>query len=206
MQEWKRTLQRQPETLQELGKGTYIQRRNITRMKEKTGTEKLIRVISCEYRILTKEEYFAALSRKTAIKNIADWPAQADIYEKLIETEKNQLVIIQAIADLYEKKRMEACNMLELYVTLVKAEIRTLDSDRRPSGKGERLTEAENRNDRREGRKHDSASYYRHALRCDNQQADLLRELDDLEHMNQVSRSKELLSGEAGFYRSEINR
>ena len=54
--------------------------------------------------------------------------AQADIYEKLIETEKNQLVIMQAIADLYEKKRMEACNMLELYVTLVKAGIRTLDS------------------------------------------------------------------------------
>jgi hypothetical protein len=30
--------------------------------------------------------------------------AQADIYEKLIETEKNQLVIMQAIADLYEKE------------------------------------------------------------------------------------------------------
>ncbi len=46
MQEWKKELCReQPETLQELGKGTYIQRRNITRMKEKTGTEKLIRVI-----------------------------------------------------------------------------------------------------------------------------------------------------------------
>ncbi len=36
---------------------------------------------------------------------------------------------MQAIADLYEKKRMEACNMLELYVTLVKKlESEPLDS------------------------------------------------------------------------------
>ena len=66
MQEWKKELCReQPETLQELGKGTYIQRRNIT---------------------------------------LTSMAAQADIYEKLIETEKNQLVIMQAIADLYEKE------------------------------------------------------------------------------------------------------
>ena len=74
-------------------------------MKEKTGTEKLIRVIPCEYRILTKEEYFAALEQENSNKNmLTSMAAQADIYEKLIETEKNQLVIMQAIADLYEKE------------------------------------------------------------------------------------------------------
>ena len=36
MQEWKKELCReQPETLQELGKGTYIQRRNITPYERK---------------------------------------------------------------------------------------------------------------------------------------------------------------------------
>ena len=90
MQEWKKELCReQPETLQELGKGTYIQRRNITPYERKDGNGEADKGYSCEYRILTKEEYFAA---------------QADIYEKLIETEKNQLVIMQAIADLYEKE------------------------------------------------------------------------------------------------------
>ena len=38
MQEWKKELCReQPETLQELGKGTYIQRRNITPYERKDG-------------------------------------------------------------------------------------------------------------------------------------------------------------------------
>ena len=74
-------------------------------MKEKTGTEKLNKGYSCEYRILTKEEYFAALEQENSNKNmLTSMAAQADIYEKLIETEKNQLVIMQAIADLYEKE------------------------------------------------------------------------------------------------------
>ena len=69
MQEWKKELCReQPETLQELGKGTYIQRRNITRMKEKTGTEKLIRVIHVSTGFLQKKNILQPWSRKTAIK------------------------------------------------------------------------------------------------------------------------------------------
>ena len=118
MQEWKKELCReQPETLQELGKGTYIQRRNITPYERKDGNGEADKGYSCEYRILTKEEYFAALEQENSNKNmLTSMAAQADIYEKLIETEKNQLVI------------MQACNMLELYVTLVKAGIRTLDS------------------------------------------------------------------------------
>ena len=38
------------------------------------------------------------------------------------------------------KKRMEACNMLELYVTLVKAGIRTIDSV--PAAFRERMKQA----------------------------------------------------------------
>ena len=93
MQEWKKELCReQPETLQELGKGTYIQRRNITPYERKDGNGEADKGYSCEYRILTKEEYFAALEQENSNKNM------------LIETEKNQLVIMQAIADLYEKE------------------------------------------------------------------------------------------------------
>mgnify|MGYP007054930802 CR=1 FL=1 len=57
-----------PETLQELGKGTYIQRRNITPYERKDGNGEVDKGYSCEYRILTKEEYFQPWSRKTAIK------------------------------------------------------------------------------------------------------------------------------------------
>ena len=57
MQEWKKELCReQPETLQELGKGTYIQRRNITPYERKDGNGEVDKGYSCEYRILTKEE------------------------------------------------------------------------------------------------------------------------------------------------------
>lgn len=106
MQEWKKELCReQPKTLQELGKGTYIQRRNITPYERKDGNGEADKGYSCEYRILTKEEYFAALEQENSNKNmLTSMAAQADIYEKLIETEKNQLVIMQAIADLYEKE------------------------------------------------------------------------------------------------------
>ena len=56
MQEWKKELCReQPETLQELGKGTYIQRRNITPYERKDGNGEADKGYSCEYRILTKE-------------------------------------------------------------------------------------------------------------------------------------------------------
>lgn len=106
MQEWKKELCReQPETLQELGKGTYIQRRNITPYERKDGNGEVDKGYSCEYRILTKEEYFSALEQENSNKNmLTSMAAQADIYEKLIETGKNQLVIMQAIADLYEKE------------------------------------------------------------------------------------------------------
>ena len=101
----KRLCREQPETLQELGKGTYIQRRNITPYERKDGNGEADKGYSCEYRILTKEEYFAALEQENSNKNmLTSMAAQADIYEKLIETEKNQLVIMQAIADLYEKE------------------------------------------------------------------------------------------------------
>lgn len=69
MQEWKKELCReQPETLQELGKGTYIQRRNITPYERKDGTEKLIRVIHASTGFLQKKNIFQPWSRKTAIK------------------------------------------------------------------------------------------------------------------------------------------
>lgn len=93
MQEWKKELCReQPETLQELGKGTYIQRRNITPYERKDGNGEVDKGYSCEYRILTKEEYFSALEQENSNKNmLTSMAAQADIYEKLIETEKNHL-------------------------------------------------------------------------------------------------------------------
>ena len=70
MQEWKKELCReQPETLQELGKGTYIQRRNITPYERKDGNGEADKGYSCEYRILTKEEYFAALEQENSNKN-----------------------------------------------------------------------------------------------------------------------------------------
>ena len=51
MQEWKKELCReQPETLQELGKGTYIQRRNITPYERKDGNGEVDKGYSCEYR------------------------------------------------------------------------------------------------------------------------------------------------------------
>ena len=62
MQEWKKELCReQPETLQELGKGTYIQRRNITPYE-------LIRVIHVSTGFLQKKNILQPWSRKTAIK------------------------------------------------------------------------------------------------------------------------------------------
>ena len=65
----------------------------------------MIRVIHVSTGFLQKKNIFQPWSRKTAIKNmLTSMAAQADIYEKLIETEKNQLVIMQAIADLYEKE------------------------------------------------------------------------------------------------------
>ena len=94
MQEWKKELCReQPETLQELGKGTYIQRRNITPYERKDGNGEVDKGYSCEYRILTKEEYFFSPGAgKIAIKNmLTSMAAQADIYEKLIETEKKSV-------------------------------------------------------------------------------------------------------------------
>ena len=49
MQEWKKELCReQPETLQELGKGTYIQRRNITPYERKDGNGEADKGYSCE--------------------------------------------------------------------------------------------------------------------------------------------------------------
>ena len=71
MQEWKKELCReQPETLQELGKGTYIQRRNITPYERKDGNGEVDKGYSCEYRILTKEEYFSALEQENSNKNM----------------------------------------------------------------------------------------------------------------------------------------
>ena len=61
MQEWKKELCReQPETLQELGKGTYIQRRNITPYERKDGNG--------EAGFLQKKNILQPWSRKTAIK------------------------------------------------------------------------------------------------------------------------------------------
>ena len=61
-------------------------------MKEKTGTDEADKGYSCEYRILTKEEYFAALEQENSNKNmLTSMAAQADIYEKLIETEKKSV-------------------------------------------------------------------------------------------------------------------
>ena len=68
MQEWKKELCReQPETLQELGKGTYIQRRNITPYERKDGNGEVDKGYSCEYRILTKEEYFVTYLKESTI-------------------------------------------------------------------------------------------------------------------------------------------
>ena len=79
MQEWKKELCReQPETLQELGKGTYIQRRNITPYERKDGNGEADKGYSCEYRILTKEEYFAALEQENSNKNTVIASTQRD--------------------------------------------------------------------------------------------------------------------------------
>lgn len=57
-------------------------------------------------------------------------------------------------------------------------------------------------------KKHDSASYYRHALRCDNQAGRSPPGAGDRSGTYEPGfrRSKELLSGEAGFYRSGNER
>ena len=69
MQEWKKELCReQPETLQELGKALTFRGAISLRMKEKTGTEKLIRVIHASTGFLQKKNVFQPWSRKTAIK------------------------------------------------------------------------------------------------------------------------------------------
>ena len=106
MQEWKKnSAESSLKPFRSLEKVLYIQRRNITPYERKDGNGEADKGYSCEYRILTKEEYFAALEQENSNKNmLTSMAAQADIYEKLIETEKNQLVIMQAIADLYEKE------------------------------------------------------------------------------------------------------
>lgn len=69
MQEWKKELCReQPETLQELGKVLTFRDAISLRMKEKTGTEKLIRVIHVSTGFLQKKNILQPWSRKTAIK------------------------------------------------------------------------------------------------------------------------------------------
>ena len=121
MQEWKKELCReQPETLQELGKGTYIQRRNITPYERKDGNGEADKGYSCEYRILTKEEYFAALEQENSNKNmLTSMAAQADIYEKLIETEKNQNAhIFKAAYGYFACNAVFACFIYYIYVFL----------------------------------------------------------------------------------------
>jgi hypothetical protein len=69
MQEWKKELCReQPETLQELGKGTYIQRRNITPYERKDGNGEVDKGIHVSTGFLQKKNIFQPWSRKIAIK------------------------------------------------------------------------------------------------------------------------------------------
>mgnify|MGYP001224057020 CR=1 FL=1 len=113
MQEWRKELSRKkPDELQELNKDTYIQRRNIKPYEHDLGNGETESGYSCECRTISKAEYAAMKEQENKDSETSDnfmttMEAQAAIYEKLVETENNQLIIMQAIAEMYEAQKGE---------------------------------------------------------------------------------------------------
>lgn len=97
-----------PDELAQVGRDSYIQRRNIAPY-EKTGADGQKETgYTCESRIISREQYFALKEQEETAASVEDnflttMAAQAEIYEKLAATEENQLIIMQGIAELYEK-------------------------------------------------------------------------------------------------------
>lgn len=100
--EWREELcSEYPKQFQKLNPTTYIQRKNIRKMESKEGEMGFLGYI-CESRIISNEVYEAFMDDMNA-------PSQMEIREKLQKVEESQdladsnnLVIMSAIADLYE--------------------------------------------------------------------------------------------------------
>lgn len=98
-----------PKELEMVNADTVIQRRNIIRM-EKTaedGSDRKEIFYSCESRFLSMDEYYTMLQQEESNEKVNDniltsMGAQAELYEKMLATEENQVVIMEAIAELYE--------------------------------------------------------------------------------------------------------
>lgn len=110
MQGWKEENSSvQPKELERVNSNTFIQRRNITAFEREgvgEGSEKETGYF-CEYRFISEDEYYSLLQQEENNDKVNDnllvsMEAQAEIYEKMMEQEENQMVIMQAIADLYE--------------------------------------------------------------------------------------------------------
>lgn len=106
MQGWKvENCSAPPKKLEMVNANTYIQRRNITRTERDgmNGSDEKEVVYTCEYRFLKEAEYYAYLQQEENRENILiSMGAQAELCEKMLETEENQVIIMQALAELYE--------------------------------------------------------------------------------------------------------
>lgn len=98
---------RHPEPLEYVNPNTYIQRKNIVEYERTDPEGKTEKGWKCESRFISIEEYNLLTDQENMSQNTNDnilisMAAQADIYERLMAQEENQLTIMSAIAELYE--------------------------------------------------------------------------------------------------------
>ena len=106
MQGWKtENCSSLPETLEMVHANTYIQ----IERDSMDGSEEKEVGYTCEYRFLSEEEYYNLIQQEENTEKVNEnilisMGAQAELYEKLLATEENQLSIMNAVAELYEAK------------------------------------------------------------------------------------------------------
>lgn len=85
---------REPLEFEQLNEMTYIQRRNI-RIQEATEENPMASGYICESRLISKETYEEFETSK-------DSPSQEELRTKLNTNDENLMVLMDAVADLYE--------------------------------------------------------------------------------------------------------
>ncbi|MEZ3515058.1 MAG: hypothetical protein K1W37_07265 [Lachnospiraceae bacterium] len=110
MTNWQEELSvRHPEALENLNRRGYIQRKDIQPYEKENPDGTTETVWKCQSRFISEEEYNLLLVQEEMNQNTNDnllicMAAQAEIYERLLEQEQNQLATIAAIAEIYEKQ------------------------------------------------------------------------------------------------------
>lgn len=108
MTNWQEELSVQrPDPLEYANPYTYIQRKGMAQYERVDEEGKVEKGWKCESRFISVEEYNLLMAQEEISQSTNDnvlvsMAAQAEIYERLMAQEENQLTIMSALAELYE--------------------------------------------------------------------------------------------------------